>query len=173
MSNIEGHLVERDSEIDRLLNHESDEDFDDDGYDNDFAQAEFEVLDFGQNSDDDIENRLGENIVVQNEFNDVERGGGDADLNVGLDLPGFSSGSEMVWEHLFNYNPVREEFVVDSGPKINPVSILNTFLFFFDDKLVDNIVLETNKYADAEMAKQGMIFRQHSRLWKWTPCTKK
>ncbi|KAG8299163.1 hypothetical protein J6590_106835, partial [Homalodisca vitripennis] len=74
MSNLEGHLVERDSKIDRLLNLESDEDFDD-GYDNDFAQAEFEVLDLGQNSDDDIENRLGENIVVQNEFNVVERGG--------------------------------------------------------------------------------------------------
>ncbi|KAG8250859.1 hypothetical protein J6590_093222 [Homalodisca vitripennis] len=86
MSNLEGHLVERDSEIDRLLNLESDEDFDDDGYDNDFAQAEFEILGFGQNSDDNIENRLGENIVVQNAFNVVERGGGDADLNVLYDL---------------------------------------------------------------------------------------
>ena len=49
-------------------------------------------------------------------------------------------------------------------PDYSPVDV---FRLLIDDKVIDHIVCETNKYADREIAK--ITSKPHSRLKKWSP----
>lgn len=151
----------RNSEIDRLL---LDSDESSDESDIDFAQDEFIDFDLG----------LDENNAIDNQI--IDNGGGDADnVEHAHDEPiGLGHNrlrpTPMLWEGMENYQGQREIFLENCGPQIHKDTILDTFLFFFDQTIVDIIVNETNKYASQEMNKQGWVFARFSRLWKWTPC---
>lgn len=154
------------SEIDRLLDYVSDEDDDAevglDLDDLDFAQNEFQSDASGDEEEDNTEEEGPEEIM--------EEGGGDVPER-GRRRPRRRAPPEMIWEGMETYDSVRENFYEATGPQIPVDSILNTFLYFFDNELIDTIVTETNRYAEQDMAKRGHIFARFSRSWKWTPCT--
>lgn len=127
----------------------------------------------GMDGDETEEGLVVGNNPLENMLVEDEGAAGDAGLDQNnADLPGYVPGAQMTWERMNNYEPRKEIFLADSGPKIEKDSILDTFLYFFNDEIVDTIVSETNLYAEQQMAKKGFIFSQFSRMWKWVPCTK-
>ncbi|KAG8245367.1 hypothetical protein J6590_107789, partial [Homalodisca vitripennis] len=132
--------VSTNSEIDRLL----DSDSDDDSVmtELDFAQMEFDQT----NSDNEFQDIVGLDNEEVEDFANL--GGGDG--NASRPRPRQMANSDMIWETMNTYNGMRESFLCDSGPKMETNSILDTFLFFFDQTLIDLIVNETNKYAEQE-----------------------
>lgn len=77
----------------------------------------------------------------------------------------------MVWESMLGYQPKRETFTGNSGPKIASDNILDIFEYFFDRELLGKIAENTNLYAEQERAKRGFIFKRFSREWNWVPVT--
>lgn len=127
------NIAEWGSEIDRLIDSESET-----------SEIDYALQDFQQLSSSDSEDEP-----------DVQTGGGDAPnqlpnnrniANVRNNRPRSNrKRPDMVWEGMENYTGQREVFFENCGPQIQKNSILETFLFFFDDNLLETIVTETNR----------------------------
>ncbi|GLV54168.1 uncharacterized protein CBL_21012, partial [Carabus blaptoides fortunei] len=69
-----------------------------------------------------------------------------------------------------NLNPAPKRFTFSEIPavhfQVEDNSAIEIFENFFYDKLIDLIVLETNKYADQS---KNVSNKKHSRILKWTP----
>jgi hypothetical protein len=77
---------------------------------------------------------------------------------------------QWVW-HEVNvlHNNVKIPFTGQSGAQKDFVSVLDTFLLFFDEEVIAFIVTETNKYAEQYI--QKCTPKPRSRVRKWEPVT--
>ncbi|PNF14286.1 hypothetical protein B7P43_G07092, partial [Cryptotermes secundus] len=76
------------------------------------------------------------------------------------------------WQNMDNYDGVRERFSENSGPRnqsVNVLDIVQTFLLFFTEDFVNNIVQETNTYAQQFIC--GRVFPFRSPARQWVPVT--
>jgi len=72
---------------------------------------------------------------------------------------------DFVWETMDNYTGHREVFSCDFGTRNcaeNVSDIVECFKLFFDKELVQQIVTETNRYAEQYKNAHGNLFTFHS-----------
>jgi hypothetical protein len=83
-----------------------------------------------------------------------------------------SATQAFVWESMDNYKDYkgqREHFTGSVGPQggaLNAVEIVDIFELFFDRQIVDNIVVETNKYAEEFLRGRDLPVNSPARAWK-------
>jgi len=75
----------------------------------------------------------------------------------------------FMWEDMTNYVGQREQFVDNCGPQ-NETHCAKVFKMFFDEKLVELIVRETNTYAAQKIQARSFI-PLRSRMRDWKPVT--
>jgi hypothetical protein len=115
-------------------------------------------------SDSDVDDIAMVDAAVDEMDSDLEeRSLGDTDFD-----------SEFIWEGMDSYDTVREQFCGNSGPQnsaVNVKDILSVFLLFFSADLIQNIVTETNRYAEQFLNSRGRLFTFRSLCRQWTPVT--
>ncbi|PNF18924.1 hypothetical protein B7P43_G18030, partial [Cryptotermes secundus] len=75
----------------------------------------------------------------------------------------------FVWESMGNYQGQREHFTGSFGPQggaLNVVEIVDVFELFFDKQMVNQIVTETNRYAEQFLRGRDLPVRSPARAWK-------
>jgi hypothetical protein len=78
------------------------------------------------------------------------------------------------WETMDNYTGHREVFSCDFGPRNgaeNVSDIVQCFELFFDKQIIQQIVRETNRYAEQYKNARGNLFSFRSIVRSWTPVT--
>jgi len=73
-----------------------------------------------------------------------------------------------------NYTGHREVFSCDLGPRNgaeNVSDIVQCLELFFDKEIIQQIVRETNRYAEQYKNIQGNLFSFRSLVRSWTPVT--
>ena len=121
--------VLQDDELDELLAHDSE-------------VSEFEYSDSSENSDNEIEDQAVVDAIQDLSIED--------DDEIVARVPVADSDESYFWQNMDNYDGVRERFSENSGPRnqsVNVLDIVQTFLLFFTEDFVNNIVQETNTYA--------------------------
>ena len=81
---------------------------------------------------------------------------------------------DFVWEAMDNYTGHREVFSCDFAPRNgaeNVSDIFECFELFFDKELIQQIVVETNRYAEQYKNARGNLFSFRSFLRSWKPVT--
>jgi len=81
---------------------------------------------------------------------------------------------DFVWETLDNYTGHREVFSCEFGPRNgaeNVSDIVECYKLFFDKELIQQIVTETNRYAEQYKNAQGNYFPFRSFVKSWKPVT--
>jgi len=81
-----------------------------------------------------------------------------------------ASSATFTWEDMTNYVGQRDQFVDNYGPQ-NETHCAKVFKMFFDDRLVELIVRETNTYAAQKIQARSFI-PLRSRMRDWKPVTK-
>ena len=79
------------------------------------------------------------------------------------------------WETVDNYTGHREVFSCDFAPRNgaeNVSDIYSVLSFFFDKEIIQQIVRETNRYAEQYKNSRGNLFSFRSLVRSWTPVTK-
>ena len=110
--------------------------------------------------------------VIGSECNDNESD--DVQFATASSTPSALSATFM-WKDLTNYIGQRELFVDNCGPQneaLNETHYAKVFKMFFDDKLVELIVRETNTYAAQKIQARSFI-PLCSRMRDWKPVTNK
>ena len=70
------------------------------------------------------------------------------------------------------YTGHREVFSYDFGPRNGAENVtLHNVLSFFDKELIEQIVRETNRYAEQYKNSRGNLFSFRSFVRSWTPVT--
>jgi len=105
--------------------------------------------------------------VIGSECSDIESD--DVQCATASSAPTASSPT-FTWEDVPNYVGQREQFVDNYGPQ-NETHCAKVFKMFFDDKLVEIIVCETNTYAAQKIQARSFI-PLCSRMRDWKPVTK-
>jgi len=78
------------------------------------------------------------------------------------------------WETMDSYTGHREVFSCDFGPRNgaeNVSDIVPCFELFFDKEITQQIVRETNRYAEQYKNTRGNLFSFRSLVRSWTPLT--
>jgi hypothetical protein len=76
---------------------------------------------------------------------------------------------DFVWEDMNNYKGQRKNFTGIVGPQgaaKEVTEIVGIFELFFNSKLIDKIVEETNRYAEQSLWGHKLSSRSNSRAWK-------
>jgi len=132
-----------------------------------------EVLEIVYNSDESFSNRNSDSVSSSdNEIDDIAVA--DAIIND-------ESGDEeeilhrdFRWEAMDNYTGHREVFSCNFGPRNgaeNVNDIVQCFEFFFDKEIVQQIIRETDRYAEQYKNARGNLFSFTSLVRSWTPVT--
>jgi hypothetical protein len=75
---------------------------------------------------------------------------------------------DWVWQTVdYSYTTNKIPFTGPSGSKKSTSTQTDSFLLFFDTKLIDMILEETSKYADQKI--QSTTLKPRSRVKSWTP----
>ena len=81
---------------------------------------------------------------------------------------------DLVWEAMDNYTGHREVFSCDFGHRNgaeNVSDIVECLELFFDKEIIQQIVIETNRYAEQYKNARGNLFPFRSFVRSWTPVT--
>ena len=79
------------------------------------------------------------------------------------------------WETMDNYTGYREMFSCDFGTRNGEEyvsDIVECFDLFFDKEIIQEIVRETNRYAEQYKNARGNLLSFRSLVRSWTPVTK-
>lgn len=82
------------------------------------------------------------------------------------------SEDRQVWDWTpvdFSYRGNKIPFSGNPGCQKDFETVLDSFLLFFDNDIMQHIVNETNRYAEQYL--QSHTLKRHSRLHKWQPVT--
>jgi hypothetical protein len=137
-----------DNEIDELLTADS--------------ESEFDYSDSSENSDE-LEDQAVADAIQQEEDDD----------KIVANVPVADSDESFFWQNMENYDGFREQFSELPGPRnqsVNVLDIVQKFLLFFTEDFVNNIVQETNTYAQQFIC--GKVFPFRSPARQWVPVTR-
>ena len=104
---------------------------------------------------------------AQEEFTRLEHEDNDEEA---VTLTSADSDIQWVWRELRTlYHGRKIPFSGQSGPQKHFDSVLDSFLLFFDEDIINTIVTETNRYAEQYI--ESCTLKPRSRVRNWEPVT--